>query len=274
MYSGITDIQRRLLDGWLGTWQIVDDYSWPLQDTTVLHVRTADEDCIVKASAASHHIPREIAAHHVLRDLPGTAPTLLHESAADFLLVTRYQPGEIVEGAPAEWSADTYRQAGALLNRLLVPGDPSSDYSERLRRQCTFDLDNAVGLVATEHLNSLRDQLDSVVVQPVPVCFTHGDYHPRNWLIDEGQVSVIDFGRAEQRHWTSDLFRLHNQQFVDRPDFEEAFLEGLGRTLDESDRDVWKLEQIHQSLSTVVWANGIGDTHFEDAGRAMVARIA
>lgn len=274
MFTGITDVQRRLLDGWLGTWQIVDDYSWPLQDTTVLHVRTADQDCIVKAATASHHIPREIAAHrHFLRSIPEAAPTLLHESAADFVLVTRYLPGQIVEGSAAEWEPDTYRQAGALLARLLVPGERSSDYSQRLRRQCMFDLDHATELLPDSQLIELTSRVESITAQAVPVSFTHGDFQPRNWLIHDGTVSVIDFGRAEQRHWTSELFQLRNQQFVGRPDLEDAFFDGLGITLDESDEQVWQLEQIHQSVSTLVWAHEHGDARSEKSGRAMVQAI-
>lgn len=275
MFSGITDVQRRLLDGWLGTWQIVDDYSWPLQDTTVLHVRTADQDCIVKAATSSHHIPREIAAHRqVLHTVQGVAPALLHESAADFLLVTRYQPGEIVEGSPAEWKPETYQQAGALLRKLLVPGERSSDYSARLRRQCMFDLDNAADLLPEPQVSTLRSRVESTPAQPVPVSFTHGDFQPRNWLIHDGNVSVIDFGRAEPRHWTSELFRLRNRQFVGRPDLEEAFFDGLGITIEAADEHVWQLEQIHQSVSTVVQAHEHGDFRFEQAGRAMVRKIA
>ena len=64
MCQGITDEQGRLLASWLGAFSVVRDYSWPLQDTTVLHiVAPPGEEFIVKASTTSHHIRREIAAH-------------------------------------------------------------------------------------------------------------------------------------------------------------------------------------------------------------------
>ncbi|ABG98884.1 hypothetical protein RHA1_ro07120 [Rhodococcus jostii RHA1] len=63
--TDLTDAQSALLDRWFGQWQVLADHSWPLQDTTVLRVRKADNDFIVKASRSSHHIGREIAAHQV-----------------------------------------------------------------------------------------------------------------------------------------------------------------------------------------------------------------
>jgi hypothetical protein len=61
----------------------------------------------------------------------------------------------------------------------------------------------------------------------VPLYFTHGDYQPRNWVIDNGRVGVIDFGRGQDRSWVSDLVRLQNQQFTGHPERNRAFMAGL-----------------------------------------------
>jgi hypothetical protein len=42
---------------------------------------------------------------------------------------------------------------------------------------------------------------------------THGDWQPRNWLIDEGVVRVIDFGRADLRPAAEDFVRLARQDY-------------------------------------------------------------
>ncbi|KRE81050.1 hypothetical protein [Arthrobacter sp. Soil762] len=95
MRQGITDGQSRLLTSWLGEVSVVQDYSWPLQDTNVLHVVTpSGEGFIVKASTTSHHIRREIAAHAGRFDgLRGRVPALRHASAEAGILVTEFLPG-------------------------------------------------------------------------------------------------------------------------------------------------------------------------------------
>ncbi|MGW6199374.1 phosphotransferase family protein [Kribbella sp. NPDC055110] len=35
---------------------------------------------------------------------------------------------------------------------------------------------------------------------PATLVPTHGDWQPRNWLVDNGTVRVIDFGRAGGQH--------------------------------------------------------------------------
>ena len=114
MRQGITEEQIRLLTSWLGEFSVVQDYSWPLQDTNVLHVATRPgEEFIVKASTTSHHIHREIAAHAGgFEGLHGRVPALRFASAKAGILVTEFLPGILVEGTPAEDEPETYRQAG------------------------------------------------------------------------------------------------------------------------------------------------------------------
>ena len=95
MRQGITEEQSRLLTSWLGEFGVVQDCSWPLQDTNVLHVATPPgEEFIVKASTTSHHIHREIAAHAGgFGGLHGRVPALRHASAKAGILVTEFLPG-------------------------------------------------------------------------------------------------------------------------------------------------------------------------------------
>lgn len=270
----LTTSQRTVLDEWFGTVDVLEDHSWPLQDTTVLRIRAAGREFIVKASRTSHHIDREIAAHRsFLVTSAAPVPKLVYSNEAEKLLVTEYLPGELVEGSPAEEDPSIYRQAGRVLAELLSPGDVSDTYMGRLRDRGLSLSDRAARLVDAGPLAAVRNRLEAVVPRPVPLFFTHGDYQPRNWLVHAGTVAVIDFGRAEQRPWTSDLVRLQFQQFVGRPDLEEAFHDGLGRDLDALDIEILELERIYQAVSTVVWANGIGDAGFEEHGRQMIDRL-
>lgn len=270
----LTDAQRSLLDHWLGDWDVVADYSWPLQDTVVLHVRAGRDSFIVKASRTSHHVDREITAHEeFLGRFAGWAPRLVRSSVPDRILVTEYLPGELVQGTPAEWRPETYRQAGARLAELLVPGGTSDDYLPHLLERARRSMAAATGLVEGGQLLKLEAMLSRVRPRPVALAFTHGDYQPRNWLSDDGRLRVIDFGRAALRHWTSDLVRLHSQQFVGHEELKRAFFSGLDRHLTSEDSDVFHLERIQQAVGTVVWANGIRDARFEEHGREMIRML-
>jgi len=270
----LSDQQRLMPDVWLGHWKTIDDHSWPLQDTVVLHVRNFDGDHIVKASLTSHHIAREIDAYeNVISNIAVPAPRLEHAAVNLGILVTSYLPGDLIMRSPGEWSQDVYRQAGAILALLQVSNEISDAYFDNVTSNVRTRLDAAAGLVANDQLEALKIVVSNIRSHLVQLHFTHGDYQPRNWLAYRGVVSVIDFGRGAKRSWVSDLVRLRNQQFVGHPELEQAFMDGLSRTLTEADLEMLALETVSESLGTVVWAHGIGDQEFEEHGRRMIARI-
>lgn len=270
----LRDEQNRLLKSWLGPYRVIKDYSWPLQDTSVLHVSTPDGGSfIVKASTTSHHIRREICAlERGLPGLRGKVSVLRHGSAEARILVTEFLPGSPVEGSPAEHHPETYHQAGALLAQLHRPAGTSADYAKKLAYRTQLLIRSAHGLVGEDTLIRAAKELARLKLDPVQLVTTHGDYQPRNWLHDQGEVKVIDFGRADARPLVHDLVRLTHQQFLDQPVLEEAFFSGFGRVLDTSEADMWHLENLNQALGTVVWAHKIGDAAFERSGVQMVER--
>ena len=274
MTAGLTDAQRRQVDGWLGEWTVVADHTWPLQDTTVLHVRSGAGDFIVKATERSHHLGRELLAHRQnLGGLADVTPRLVHASDELQVLVATYLPGRLVQGDAAEHDPDTYRQAGGILARLLQPLGTSTDYVPDLIAKSLGQVEDAAPLADRDQLAAARAELERMPRLTVPLHFTHGDYQPRNWLVHEGMIRLIDFGRAAPRHWTSELPRLQHQQFLTDAALEVAFFEGLGRELTDDDRVVLRLENFSQALGTIVWAHGIGDSDFEEHGRGMLARL-
>ncbi|WP_254703542.1 hypothetical protein [Pseudarthrobacter sp. C4D7] len=111
--------QAKLVETWLPGVQLVSDLSWDLSDTAVLEVESGQRRHIVKAGGpANHHIGREMRAHqswvHVL-SLQNRAPRLVHADGPANVLVSEYLEGCVVEGMDAEYAAETYVQAGALL---------------------------------------------------------------------------------------------------------------------------------------------------------------
>ncbi|GGC78233.1 hypothetical protein GCM10011512_00970 [Tersicoccus solisilvae] len=274
MSDALTAEQRRLLSSWLGDWEQVADLSWPLQDITVLHGCTATDDVVIKASPTTHHIAREIRAHRrMVGSLAGRTPRLLHADREHRILVTRYLPGELVQGTDAERDPETYRQAGQLLARLHGAGSDhvNAGYDGAALDKIGDLIRRAEGLVDADQLAAIRSRAARHRLEPRPVTATHGDYQPRNWLIHDGVVSVIDWGRAGYRPWVSDLIRLAHQ-LTGSTVLWEALLAGYGR--DPADEPgAWLLDNLLQSVGTVVWAHDVGDPVFEAEGRAMVARV-
>jgi hypothetical protein len=100
---------------------------------------------------------------------------------------------------------------------------------------------------------------------------THGDWQPRNWLIDDGVVRVIDFGRADLRPATEDFVRLARQDFARNPRLEAAFLEGYGH--DPRDPAQWRRDLVGEAIGTAVWAYGVGDEKFERFGHGLLRSL-
>ncbi|WP_244242370.1 phosphotransferase family protein [Nocardioides seonyuensis] len=271
--TAVTPRQRALLEEWLPGAEVVADLSWGLAGTTVLHVRRGEESYVVKAGGDSdHHIARELRAHREwLR--PWTeidrAPVLVHADDEAKLLVTRFLPGELVEGHPSEGEPWAYREAGHLLavfHAQLAVEDAT--YEARANEKTLAWLSKPHRIDAHTEAR-LRDGVTSWPTPPATLVPTHGDWQPRNWLVHEGVVSVIDFGRADLRPAWTDFSRLAARQFLADRALEEAFLEGYGD--DPRDPDAWRRERIREAVATAVWAHQVGDEAFEEQGHRMIA---
>src|SRR5690606_19842605 len=115
---------------------VVEDMSWNLVESIVLHIETGVGDMVVKAGDASnHHIARELAAHPTY-----TAPLVESGHAARLraadgdlrVMLLDYLPGRLLEGTDAELAPEVYEQAGVLLRALHgVEKREDSDYWSR-----------------------------------------------------------------------------------------------------------------------------------------------
>lgn len=269
----LTDRQRRVVETHLSEPELRDDLSWGQTDTRVLRVRVARGDVVVKAGGVgNHHIAREIAAHE-----GATGPLLQREAcgrliAADGdanVLITTWVPGELVQGTAAEGVPDTYAQAGELLRAFHGTASRLDDqYEARVTNVALTRLDQKHRITEAVAARA-RHLLTAYRPQPVTLVPTHGDWQPRNWLIDAGSVRVIDFGRYDARPAATDLCRLATQQWALRPDLEQAFIKGYGS--DPRDPERWRIELLREAVNTAVWAYQVGDEPFEQQGHRMLA---
>lgn len=271
----LTEEQQRLVDAWLPGAELVEDLSWGLVDTTVLRLRRQGEEYVVKAAGpGNHHIRREIAAHRQwLRpwNAAGRAPRLVHCDEAANLLLTTFLPGELVEGSDAESEPDVYRQAGQLLAVLHGQAERLDlEHEAALDAKALTWLDRP-HRIAPDVEAQLRERLAAHPGEPAWLVPTHGDWQPRNWLVDSGRVLAIDLGRADWRTPETDLARLAVQQFLGRPDLEAAFVEGYGA--DPRHHPRWPRVQLREAIGTAAWAFQVGDEAFEAQGHRMIAAV-
>lgn len=269
---------------------------WAHADSAVWALRTTDG---VRAFLKLHRQPRKFRQElYALRvwtpELPEVTPRLLavHEPLGALLLAA--VPGTLALRAPltrAEEGA-LYRQAGAFLGRFhrlpFTDTDPLP-LADALRRRAAAWARRAAGHVDAATLRWVgaqvaesADLLGGLSASRVP---THGDFTPRNWLVDriEDRVggrcgarlktSVIDFEHSRPDLGLTDLLKLRSEVWPLRPDLEEAFFRGYGRPLVEQETALLaRLAALH-ALSTVVWACEHGDAAFEAQGRALLERL-
>ena len=268
--------QRELLDRWLPGAEVVRDHSWGLVERHVLELLHDGGRYVVKAGGPDdHHMDRELQAHREWLGpwtSRGRAPELVRADETARLLVTRHLPGVLVEGSAYAAEADVFRQAGELLALLHGQGsDVDEDYEAGLAAECLAWLDKR-HRIAPDVERRLRDEVASWdTAVPTMLVPTHGDWHPRNWLVHEGVVSVIDFGRAALRPAMSDLVRMAAKDFRRDPALEEAFLDGYGS--DPRTPDAWHRHRVREAIGTAVWAHLVGDEPFEAQGHRMVAEV-
>ena len=174
----------------------------------------------------------------------------------------------------AEADPDTHRQAGRRLGTFHRQHVRIDDAIEaRATRKALAWLDGG-HRIDHDTTALLREMLRAHRPVPVQVVPTHGDWQPRNWLLDAagrngpGSVRIIDFGRFEHRTAMSDFCRLSAQQWKDNPELEAAFFEGYGA--DPRDREPSRILQVREAIGTEAWACKVGDTAFEQQGHRMI----
>ena len=122
----------------------------------------------------------------------------------------------------------TYRQAGELLAVFHAQTTGTDDDYERRENEKALAWLSGPHRIAPDTVERLRAEIAAWPTPAATLVPTHGDWQPRNWLVHDGVVSVIDFGRAAMRPAMTDFARLAVQDFLRDLELEAAFLDGYG----------------------------------------------
>ncbi|MET3165073.1 UNVERIFIED_ORG: tRNA A-37 threonylcarbamoyl transferase component Bud32 [Arthrobacter sp. UYEF10] len=264
--------QAELVEIWLPGVRLLNDLSWNLTDTAVLEVEHEQRRYIIKAAGASnHHIRREMHAHQSSTSVLARwnrAPKLIHSDGSLNILITEYLDGCLVEGTEAEYATDTYIQTGQLLRAFHEQNghtDPDYELAATAKAVAWLDTPHRIEGSFAEKAKAI---FGTYRPEPVVVVPTHGDWQPRNWLINGTELRIIDFGRYQLRPAASDFCRLAAQQWRTDPQLEAAFFEGYGS--DPRESQLWNAMQLREAVSTAAWAYQVGDHEFEEQGHRML----
>jgi thiamine kinase-like enzyme len=264
--------QAGLVEGWLPGVRLLKDLSWNLIDTAVLEVADEHHKYIVKAAGSlNHHTGREIQAHESsvkVWALQNRAPKLVQSDRSMNILMTEYLEGSLVEGTEAEYDTETYQQAGRLMRAFHGQAEQTDPDYEAAAASKTLSWLSTPHRIESSNVEKVQAILAAYEPKPVVLVPTHGDWQPRNWLMDGTELRIIDFGRYEFRPAATDFCRLAVQQWRSHPHLETAFFEGYGS--DPRDGEVWNVALLREAVATAAWAYQAGDQRFEEQGHRML----
>ena len=262
----------------VGPCDVVADRSWAeLGLSVVLEVRTSDgRHLIVKSHNDRFRNELELAAYRSwVPAIAERAPALV--AAADDASVYVLTRLEASTPAP-ELPPEVYADAGRVLRRFHDSGEPVVDEgwaAQRLANLRDWIARMPEGLIADDDLAFAEREAAVLAQLPPPrLVPCHGDFQPRNWMVDAGgRVFVFDFEKARHDWWIHDVQRMWWREWLDRPDLRDAFFEGYGRQLDETETAGLRANSARGHVVQIIWATRHGDLPFADEGRAQLARL-
>ena len=269
----VLHVARRLI----GPFEVVADLSWTdLGLSIVLEVRTPDgRSLIVKSHNDGYRNDLEVAAYQKwVPAIADRAPALVAHEDGLVLVITKLGAGPPADDlAPA-----VYADAGRVLRRFHACEEAIVDPTwaeQRLANLQTWIDRMPEGLIDPDDVAFVeREAAVLRELPPPPLVPTHNDFQPRNWRVDaDGRVFVFDFEKARHEWWTHDIQRMWWREWLQRPDLRDAFLEGYGRELDETERAGLRANSARGHLVQIVWATAHGDLPFAEEGRVQLARL-
>ncbi|MGH8875815.1 MAG: PQQ-binding-like beta-propeller repeat protein [Stackebrandtia sp.] len=252
----------------IGEWRVVGDRSWNHGGAEVFEVRDAEDvSWFVKRPPEKYNFDAERNAYRRwVPALGDRAPRLRASDDGLRAMVLYAVPGKpIVDCGEME-----ARQAGALLRRFH-DSEPLSvwrGFAAEKQARLEYWVNRGAGLLSAVEVDFARARLrDLEGVPDPPRVPCHLDYGPRNWLLADGRVSVIDFEWSATEVWVNDLAKLHFGPFHDRPELAGAFADGYGKTMTDDERELMTICHVLTMVWQLIWSHEHGNTVYEASCR-------
>lgn len=207
----------------------------------------------------------EVAAYtEWVHRLADQAPRLHHTRPALRTLILTWVPGRTCDYT---FNPRDHRRAGRLLGRIHAAAPPvvgGATLGEELEGTLERVVRRYGNVLTPPEIEIAANAVQGAHHLPrLPVVPSHGDYTGNNWVRGPQRMRVIDFAMAGWRVAASDFTRLSVGSWWDRPHLREAFLEGYGRELTDTDRDVVRLHMPVLLLGQLGHARVHGDALLE-----------
>lgn len=273
---------RKFLERELGPFEAVRFCGWDHAESNVWEVIADDTRYYLKKHKQPRKFRQEVYAYQHWAPSLNNVPKLIASCERPHALLISAVPGVLVQetALTKRQERKVYRRAGALLRRLHDLPFEDTDalpLADALRKRSTAWTRRAQGTVEEALIGWVRRRLEAAAVQIAQSRWTrtpcHRDYIPRNWLLDEETLHLIDFEHSKPDLWLTDLEKLYWDVWLQRPELKVAFLEGYGRTLSEEEERVLRGLAVHNVFVSIVWATEHRDETFERRGREVLAQL-
>ncbi|MCT9075305.1 aminoglycoside phosphotransferase family protein [Streptomyces fulvoviolaceus] len=139
-------------------------------------------------------------------------------------------------------------------------------------------LERAGNLISAEEQRTVRWHAAELgQIGPLPAAYIHGDFQPRNWLLDTDRArntfGAVDLERACPHAAVADVVFLTCGPWVGRLDLEQAFWNGYGRGLTAEEERALRCLSALDAASAIAWGVPNGDHEIVERGRATLARL-
>jgi Ser/Thr protein kinase RdoA (MazF antagonist) len=256
-------------------WEHAESRVWRL-------VASSGKTAYLKAHRQDRKFKQELAAYtEWAPKLAPFTPKLLAVHEEEKALILSAAPGRLVTELvlSRREEQEVYRQAGRFLRRLhdlpFRDDDPMPP-EEALRVRAAAWCERAAGVIDEEIIAWVREELTvSGRFDGLYRALCHRDFSPRNWLFERetNRLFVIDLEHARPDVPLTDLLKLWDGPWQEKPELEEVFFEGYGRSLSERERNQLRALAALHALATIVWSRDHADAAYEAHGWGLVERL-
>lgn len=185
---------------------------------------------------------------------------------------------ELPGATPASRDPLAYRQAGEALRALhaVETGDHCwTQWCGHLAERVDRELHELARTGVRVEQQVLRRVVDGIgELAPQPLVASHGDFLPRNWVVDGDRLAIMDFAEAGHHPAVLDVAKLHATTMWGRTDLLEQLLAGYGRHLAAD--EVRLLELVRAVPALALLRRGVARDvpAVVERGRAVLAAVA